>query len=101
MKYVLILAAAGLVLAGCSGQQGEFNEVTHTWKTNQGSYAMDPVSKNKVELSKSVKRDYLGESYYFENDENARKFDSNPWTYLYDHNNPEDSGSLGTQNVQR
>jgi YHS domain-containing protein len=100
MKTILILAAAGLIFSGCSGPQGEFNENTHTWKTNQGSYALDHVSQKKVEISKAVQRNYLGETYYFENEENARKFDSNPWAYLYDHNNPEDSGTLGTQNTR-
>jgi YHS domain-containing protein len=100
MKYLLVLAAGGLILAGCAGSQGEYSEVTHAWKSNQGSYALDHVSNKKVEISKAAKRDYLGETYYFENEENARKFDSNPWSYLYDHNNPEYSGSLGSQNNQ-
>ncbi len=100
MKYVLILAAGGLILSGCASSQGEFNDVTHTWKTNQGSFALDHVSKKRVEISKAVKRNYLGEIYYFESEENARKFDSNPWAYLYDHNSPEESGTAGTSTVR-
>jgi len=99
MKYILVLAAGGLILAGCAGAQGDYNEVTHTWKSNQGTYALDHVSNKKVDISKAVTRDYLGETYYFETEENARKFDANPWAYLYDHNNPEYSGTLGTQNA--
>jgi len=99
MRYILmILAVGGLILAGCAGSQGEFNETTHTWKTNQGTYAWDHVSEKKVEISKAVTRHYLGETYFFESEENARKFDSNPWAYIYDHNSYEDSNTLGTRN---
>src|SRR5436190_5148371 len=95
MKHVLTLIAAALLLAGCGSNQGDFNEVTHTWSSNQGTFAVDHVSSRRIDTSKAVKRSYLGETYYFESEENARKFDSNPWAYLYDHNNPEDSGTLG------
>jgi YHS domain-containing protein len=99
MKTILALASLGVLLAGCESGPAEANRSTHTWKSNQGAFALDHVSQNRIESSKAVTRSYLGETYYFENEENARKFDAKPWAYLYDHNNPERSSSPGTQGV--
>jgi YHS domain-containing protein len=99
MKTILTFAALGVLLAGCSTEERDVNRSTHTWKTNQGVYALDHVSQHRVEVSKAVLWEYLGETYYFESVENAKTFVSNPWAYLYDHNNPERSSSPGTQGV--
>jgi YHS domain-containing protein len=92
-------AAAGLLVAGCQTGESDANRSTHTWKSNQGMMALDHVSGHRIEVSKAVTRDYLGETYYFESEDNARKFDSNPWAYLYDHNNPERSAAPGMQSA--
>jgi YHS domain-containing protein len=47
---------------------------------------MDHISRNKVDITKAVRRGYLGEMYYFENEAHAGIFDSNPWAYLYSDN---------------
>ena len=83
MKYALAIALAAISMEGCATDSGEFSWVTHTWSTNHGTYALDHVSRNKVEVSTAVRRRYLGEDYYFESNANARTFDSNPWAYLY------------------
>jgi YHS domain-containing protein len=85
MRTWFTIVAAGLLLAGCA-QNNEYSYETHTWKTNQGTMALDHVSGHKVETSKAVSRQYLGETYYFENETNASKFDTNPWGYLYTDN---------------
>jgi len=72
-----------VIAAGCASKEGDFNWVTHTWITDHGIYAMDHVSKNKVNVTAAVQRQYLGETYYFESDSNATAFDRNPWAYLY------------------
>ena len=100
MKYLLALSAVLLFAAGCATDHGEPNRATHTWNSNQGTFAFDHVSNRKVDASKAVTRSYLGETYYFESEENARRFDANPWAYLYDDNNPERSSSPGTQGVR-
>lgn len=83
-----ILAGLALVLlsAGCAANSEDFNWVTHTWNTNHGVYAIDHISKNRVEVGKAVQRHCLGETYYFENEANAKAFDGNPWAYLYNDN---------------
>ena len=77
---LLVLAAGGCV------DSGNFSWITHTWTTDHGVYALDHVSRNKVEVTEAVRRNYLGETYYFESEENARVFDRNPWAYLYNDN---------------
>ena len=86
MKHFFVIAALGILLAGCASPNGDFNWVTHTWTSNQGVYALDHVSRNRVEVGKAVRRNYLGETYYFESEANARTFDGNPWAYLYTDN---------------
>ncbi len=68
--------------AGCTSS-GDFSWVTHTWTTDQGVFAMDHISRNLVNVETAVRRQYLGETYYFENHQHALMFDENPWAYLY------------------
>ena len=87
MKTFLALACVGLLLAGCqSGSEESMyaDQRTHTWSTNEGTFAMDHVSNHRVDVSKAIRRTYQGEPYYFESEENAQKFDENPDSYLYD-----------------
>lgn len=72
-----------LLLVACSSPEGEYSWETHTWTTPQGRYAMDHVSRKKVEISKAVQRQYLGETYYFEDESHASTFDLKPWEYPY------------------
>jgi YHS domain-containing protein len=74
-----------LFVAGCAGSE-EFSWITHTWTTDHGVLAMDHVSKKRVDVTRAVRRPYLGETYYFENETNARVFDANPYAYLYTDN---------------
>ena len=80
MKQWVIAGVA--LFCGCSSQ-GNFSWVTHTWTTDHGVFALDHVSRTKVDTATAVQRHYLGETYYFENEANARVFDANPWAYLY------------------
>ncbi|MBV8881623.1 MAG: hypothetical protein JO332_16825 [Planctomycetaceae bacterium] len=97
---VLLMAGAALLAAGCQGGSGFTNRAAHTWTTNQGTYALDHVSRRTLEITNAVQRSYLGETYYFENEENARTFDASPSIYLYDDNNPDRSASPGSQGVR-
>jgi YHS domain-containing protein len=85
MIRISVLALALLLGVGCA-DSGEFSWVTHTWTTEHGVFALDHVSRKKVDVTTAVQRRYLGETYYFESEDNARVFDSNPWAYLYTDN---------------
>lgn len=81
------MSLAGLLLLGaCCADSDEFSWVTHTWTTDQGVFALDHISRRRVDITTAVRRRYLGETYYFESEGNARVFDSNPWAYLYTDN---------------
>jgi|SRR6516164_7107192 YHS domain-containing protein len=87
MKMLRLLAAALLLPAGCVvHDSGNFSWITHTWTTPYGVFALDHVSREKVDIENAVQRHYLGETYYFENEYNASVFDGNPWAYLYNDN---------------
>jgi YHS domain-containing protein len=86
MRYDLTILAGLALLGGCATKQGDFSWITHTWTTEEGAYALDHVSWKRVDITSAVKRPYLGETYYFENEEHARTFDSNPYAYLYNDN---------------
>jgi len=84
MKALRLLTLALLLPAGCVvHDSGNFSWVTHTWTTPYGEFALDHISKRKVDIENAVQRRYLGETYYFENEYNASVFDDNPWAYLY------------------
>ena len=83
MKYALALGLSALSLVGCSTQSGEYNYITHTWSANRGTYVQDRVTHHRVDMKAAVSREYAGATYYFENEQNARVFDSNPWAYMY------------------
>ena len=82
-----LLGAVLILLTGCANS-GNFSWVTHTWTTDHGVFALDHVSKRRVDVTSAVRRPYLGETYYFENEANASVFDANPWAYLYNDNIP-------------
>lgn len=67
-----------VILSGCVSEQGDYSWVTHTWTTERGIFALDHVSRRMVDISTAVRRSYLGETYYFESETNARVFDVNP-----------------------
>jgi YHS domain-containing protein len=85
MNRTLILAGALLLGTSCV-DSGEYSWVTHTWTTPYGVYAMDHISRRKVDVTTAVQRNYYGETYYFECEEHARIFDANPWAFLYTDN---------------
>jgi YHS domain-containing protein len=86
MKRDLTILACLTLVSGCATNQGDFSWITHTWTTDRGVYAMDHVSGKLVDTASAIKHPYLGETYYFENEEHARMFDSNPFAYLYNDN---------------
>src|SRR4051812_37850904 len=100
MKTIVIAGMVGILLGGCSTERENYSKATHTWTTRQGTFAEDPMSHHEVDVSKAVVRNYLGETYYFENADTAREFDARPTAYLYDDNNPEESSSPGTKGVR-
>src|SRR5262249_24958923 len=85
MKTFMCMAMMSVITQGCA-DSGTFSWITHTWTTDHGVFALDHVSKKKVDVTEAVQRSYLGETYYFENEANARVFDANPWGFLYSHN---------------
>jgi YHS domain-containing protein len=100
MKHLLTAGLIAMALGACSSERENYSRSTHTWATSHGTFAEDPVSHNPVDVTKAVVRNYLGETYYFENSDNAREFDARPTAYLYDDNSPERSSSPGTQGVR-
>jgi YHS domain-containing protein len=102
MKYLALALLTTLGLAACqsNGTEGSPNPTTHVWTTDQGTFAVDAVSGETVDVSKAVSRQYLGETYYFKNEETAKEFAANPDRYIYDRNQPERSSSPGTQSVR-
>jgi YHS domain-containing protein len=79
LGFLLVLAA------GCTNTE-DFSWITHTWTTDHGVFAMDHISRKRVDVTMAVRRPYLGETYYFENEDHAREFDRNPYAYLYTDN---------------
>ncbi len=83
----LMLGAILTIAAGCT-DSGSFSWITHTWTTDHGVFALDHVSRNRIDITQAVRRPYLGETYYFESESNAAVFDANPWAFLYNDNVP-------------
>ena len=75
----------GMLILACTGcaNTEHFSWITHTWTTDHGVFALDHVSKQRVDVTQAVRRPYLGETYYFESEANAKQFEANPWAYLY------------------
>lgn len=87
MKTFMMAGALALVLVSCeSGPEGDYNSTTHVWTTDHGTFGKDPISGKQVDVSRAVTRIYQGQSYYFENEENARRFDAQPSSYAYTDN---------------
>lgn len=85
MRKMVALALLLPVSSGCASS-GDFSWITHTWTTDHGVFAMDHISRKLVDVTTAVRRSYLGETYYFENQQHASIFDGNPWAYLYNDN---------------
>jgi YHS domain-containing protein len=84
MKYFMMAGALAMALVSCeSGPEGDYNNSTHVWTTDHGTFGKDPISGNQVDVTKAVTRVYQGQRYYFQSEENARRFDSNPSSYAY------------------
>jgi len=83
MKCALAIGVVSLGLAGCSTQPGDYHYATHTWSSNHGTMVEDPVNHHSVDMKSAVKREYAGETYYFENEDSAKVFDAKPWAYMY------------------
>lgn len=85
MKLMAILFMAAAALAGCSSQRkfGAYDKSTHTWKTSEGIMVEDRVSRNLIDPDTAIKREYLGDTYYFENDFNVGVFEQDPQSYSY------------------
>jgi len=87
MKTFVMAGALALALASCeSGPEGDYNSTTHVWTTDHGTFGKDPISGNQVDITRAVTRIYEGQAYYFENEENARRFDAHPLSYAYPDN---------------
>jgi YHS domain-containing protein len=87
MKTFVIAGALALALVSCeSSPEGDYNNSTHVWTTDHGTFGKDPISGKQVDVTRAVTRIYQGQPYYFENQENARRFDQNPSSYAYSGN---------------
>lgn len=82
MKSWLASAAVALLVAGCSSTP-QSSAPDHSWKSDYSKWGKDPVAENVWILKSSAvaQRDYQGATYYFRNDGEAQKFDSNPADY--------------------
>jgi YHS domain-containing protein len=87
MRYVILLGAAVVFASGC-GTPGSvsYDFGDHTWNTDHGKKAEDPINHALVDLKSAVKRQYLGETYYFATEEDAKKFDATPDAFTYSDN---------------
>jgi YHS domain-containing protein len=86
MKYLILGALPFLALAGCqsaASPEGTYDSSAHVWRTDHGDIAQDRVSGETVDVSKAVKREYDGETYYFANEDHAREFLAHPEKYEY------------------
>lgn len=84
MKYLILGALPFLALVGCTSSaspQGTYDRSAHVWRTDQGTFAKDPVSGETVDVSKAVTVEYGGETYYFANEDNVQQFADNPEKY--------------------
>lgn len=94
MKYLVSMAAT-LAIVGCTKARADFTRVTETWVTDQGTFALDHVSGNKVDVTQAFRRKFLGRTFYFEGEGDARRFDLRPWPCFFaDPSTPAHPGSL-------
>jgi YHS domain-containing protein len=78
MKTLIASIVASLVLVGCASNE-----------TTRGSVvATDPVSYAEVQTDSAWKTSWHGDWYYFESEENLRKFESNPTAYVREAGRP-------------
>src|SRR5579872_1154135 len=82
MKCLVPLAAT-LAIGGCTKPVLEFPRVTETWVTDEGTFVLDHVTGRKMDLTRAVRRKFLGRTYYFEREGNAALFELRPWCYLF------------------
>lgn len=83
---ILLLFSRGLRGAGgCGGGHGSHggHSSGHGGNTAAGS-ATDPVSKKSVATDHAITSYYGGRIYYFENEENRRRFEASPGQYAAD-----------------
>ncbi|HVR83809.1 MAG TPA: YHS domain-containing protein [Planctomycetota bacterium] len=81
MKSLISLAALGLLATGCtsSPQQGGAD---HSWNADFGKWGKDPVAGKVILRQTALKREYQGVTYYFQNEAEAKEFESNPAAYV-------------------
>lgn len=80
MKAFIVALLAGLALYGCSTDErsarSEDSAPVH--------YAIDPVTGAEVRTDTDWKTHWNGSWYYFESEENRRRFKSDPTAYIGD-----------------
>jgi YHS domain-containing protein len=81
MKSMLSLAAMVVLALGCSGSSQPAAS-DHSWNADFGRWGKDPVAGKLILRATAVKRDYQGVTYYFQNEAEARQFESSPTSYL-------------------
>lgn len=82
MKCLVPLAAT-LAIGGCTKPVVDYPRVTQTWVTDEGTFVLDHVTGRKVDLTRAVRREFLGGAYYFEREGNAKLFELHPGCYLF------------------
>jgi len=86
MKVFVIAASSVLAILGCQ-TQGQpsvvYDRSAHVWRSPDGDYAEDRVSGEKVTVATAEVRSYNGITYYFANQDHARRFDADPERYAY------------------
>jgi YHS domain-containing protein len=85
VKMTSALALGVILLGGCSSERafGAYNWSTHTWNTPHGIMVEDRVSHKLIDPSKAIRREYMGETYYFENAFDVEVFERDPGVYDY------------------
>jgi YHS domain-containing protein len=94
MKTLIITLLACLALFGCSSKEsGDTRRVGDPVGANDESVgpadlAVDPVSGAQVRTDAAWKTYWHGNWYYFDSEENLRKFESSPTAYVTEDGRP-------------
>jgi YHS domain-containing protein len=82
MKIFLIFLLTSLILSGCSSDSRDLQMAGDSQPTT------DPVSRAEVRTDSPWKTQWNGEWYFFESEENLKKFRAKPTSYVTSEGTP-------------
>ena len=81
MKSFISLAVISILATGCSSAS-QPAAADHSWNADFGKWGKDPVAGKVIPRQTAIQRQYQGVTYYFQNEAEAREFESNPSAYV-------------------